>query len=290
MKEKFKDIQFRDKNSLLLDNCLNIVTEYEKSNIKVTLRQLYYQLVSRNLMKNCIKEYGRLSRVITDARYGGLVDWDIIEDNTRIPYIPSVFDSLPDLVKNAISSYSLDRWKTQEYYIELFVEKDALTSLLKPITSKWNCYLNVNRGYSSTTSMYNASKRYLNHTDKQRILYYIGDFDPSGLDMLRDIQSRLNDFKCEGVKIIPIALTQDQIQQYKLPPNPAKMTDTRSKAFIEKYGKESYEADALPPDVLTKQVESCITSLIDMDKWNSVVSEESVDMKKLEEVLSQLQK
>lgn len=289
MKEQFRSKKFNTKNSILLQKCLSILDEYENKGIKVTLRQLYYQLVARGIIPNLDKEYHKLSGILTDARYCGLADWDAIEDRIRIPHRHPEFDSVLELVEVAQNSYRLDRWKDQEYYIELFTEKDAISSVLKPIADEWHIYLNVNRGYSSATAMYDASQRFIEYNKigdlnpkKECILLYLGDHDPSGLDMVRDIEDRLIEFGCE-IKVIPIALTMDQVKQYNPPPNPAKITDSRAKNYIAKYGRVSWEVDALPPDVMIDLVNSKIKEHVDEEKMELVKKQEKEDMKQLEE-------
>lgn len=246
MIEQFRSLRFSSKNRILLEKCQVILKEYEEKGIKVTLRQLYYQMVSRGFIPNSDKEYHKLGGLLTDARYGGFIDWDSIEDRIRVPHRHSQFEDIPDLIEAAKQSYRLDRWANQDYYVELFTEKDALSSVLSPIADHWHVFFNVNRGYSSATALYDASKRFLNEPEKKGILLYLGDHDPSGLDMIRDIQDRLNEFGCT-VDVIPIALTMEQIKQYNPPPNPAKITDKRAKEYIRQFGGMSWEVDALPP-------------------------------------------
>jgi hypothetical protein len=282
MKEQFRSKRFNTKNRFLLQNCLSILNEYKQKGIKVTLRQLYYQLVARGIILNLDKEYHKISGLLTDARYCGLVDWDAIEDRIRIPHRHSQFDDILDLVESAKYSYRLNRWEDQEYYVELFTEKDALSSVLEPICNTFHIYLNVNRGYSSATAYYDASKRFLEQDEKKCIILYFGDHDPSGLDMIRDIEKRLIEFGCT-LDVIPIALTMKQVKQYNPPPNPAKLSDPRAKWYVSAFGGTSWEVDALPPDVMINLVRSSMLKYVDPEKLNKIIEREKVDMKQLEE-------
>lgn len=273
----------------MLQKCINILKEYEEKDIKVTLRQLYYQLVARGYLPNLDKSYHKLSGLLTDARYCGFVDWDAIEDRIRVPHRHSEFDDVLNLIEAAKDSYRLDRWNDQEYYVELFTEKDAISSILRPIADDWHIFLNVNRGYSSATAMYDSSKRFLRQylEEKKCVLLYLGDHDPSGLDMIRDIDERLEEFECD-VEVIPIALTLEQVQKYNPPPNPAKITDSRAKKYIRDFGEHSWEVDALPPDVMIDLVNSTIKQYVDVEKMNKVIKKEEEDMKQLEEFAEEL--
>lgn len=290
MKEQFREKRFKSKSVVLLKRAQAIIAEYEAQSIIMTLRQLYYQLVSRAYLDNTPREYGKLSRLLTDARYCGLVDWDAIEDRVRVPQRPSQFEDISDLVECAKASYRLDRWRGQKYYIELFTEKDALSSILHPITRKWHVYFNVNRGYSSATAMYNTAKRYIReiNNEKHLVLLYLGDHDPSGLDMIRDIGSRLEEFEVDNLQLVHIALTSQQIKKYNPPPNPAKISDPRATEYIAIHGKKSWEVDALKPEVLIKLVENSISRFVDEKLMSRIVKREKKEMRRLEEFAEKL--
>ena len=281
MKEKYRDLKFHKKNLNLLEKIKDILEEYELQEIKVTLRQLYYQLVARGIIPNQIKEYAKLSGLLTNARYTGRIDWDAIEDRTRIPNIPNIFSDIKHLLEVAGRSYQLDRWEEQEYYVELWTEKDAISSVISPITNFYQVGVSVNRGYTSASAMYESKQRFLEQ-GKIKILLYLGDHDPSGLDMDRDIQERLNEFGAD-VKVIRIGLTQKQIKKYSPPPNPAKITDPRAKDYIKKYGDSSYEVDALRPEVLQKLIKNSILKYLDLEKYEQVKKKEQEDIKGVKE-------
>ncbi len=281
MKQQFRSIKFQKKNLNLIEKIEKILKEYEEQEIKVTLRQLYYQLVARDIIPNHISEYQKLSGLLTNARYNGNIDWDAIEDRSRIPKLPNTFRDIKHLLSVASRSYELDRWEDQEYYIELWTEKDAISSVINPITKKYQVPVSVNRGYSSASCMFDAKDRFLIE-DKKNILLYLGDHDPSGLDMDRDIQCRLKEFGVD-VKVIRIGLTQEQIKEYNLPTNPAKVKDPRAKWYIENFGNSSWEVDALRPEVLQELIEKSILEYLDIEKFEQVKEKEQEDIEKLEE-------
>lgn len=283
MKEEFRKIKFQKKNLILLEKIKEILKEYEEQDIKVTLRQLYYQLVSRDLIPNKQSAYAKLSGLLTNARYSGVIDWKAIEDRIRVPSIPLTFRDTRELIETAVDWYELDRWEEQEYYIELWTEKDAISSVIKPLTDKYQVTMVVNRGYSSATAMYESSERFNNQKGiKNCILLYLGDHDPSGLNMITDIQQRLNEFGC-NVKVIPIALTMEQVRKYNPPTNPAKETDPRAKWYFENYGDKSWEVDALKPEVLQELIETSILEYLDVDKFELIQEQEKQDKIKLQE-------
>jgi len=281
-------VAFRDKlhlskaNTAKLEIVNKIIEDYAQQGYRLTLRQLYYQLVSRDIIPNAKAEYAKLSTLLVNGRMSGIVDWDAIEDRIRIPFLPYWVNGIEDAINDTITQYRLDRQKEQKVYIELWVEKDALSGVLKRITSHYHIKLMVNRGYSSCTAMHDAYERLKRYEaeKKQTCVLYLGDYDPSGLDMIRDVRERLEEF---GVypEVRHIGLTKKQIEKFSPPPNPAKITDPRAGWYIQKHGNSSWEVDALDPKVLHQLVRKNVEELIDMDLFKSRLKQESQDKKAL---------
>lgn len=180
-----------------------IIEEYSSRGYSLTLRQLYYQLVSRAIVANKLAEYKKLSNLLKEGRMGGIVDWDAIEDRLRVPYTPFNIGGPDEAMKTLISQYALNRQEGQECYMEVWVEKDALSGVLKRVTSKYHVPIMVNRGYSSVTAMFDSYERFRDaivKKDQVVNLLYLGDFDPSGLDMVRDIKTRTIEFMLASVE------------------------------------------------------------------------------------------
>jgi hypothetical protein len=273
-----------------------IIEKYRKQGLTLTLRQLYYQLVTQNIVENKIAEYSKLSILLTKGRMAGVVDWDGIEDRIRVPDKPSSWNSPQEIIRACAEQYRRDRMRFQDVHIEVWVEKDALSGVLKRVTHPYGVHLMVNRGYSSTSAMHDAFLRFEEawDADKKVVILYLGDHDPSGLDMVRDIKGRVDTFKGyktdeDTFEITRVALTSAQIKQYNPPPNPAKLSDPRAKDYIAQFGAKSWEVDALPPEVLHSIVEDSIVELIDMDKFNEQKEQEKVEKQKLVKVAKQME-
>ena len=263
----------------LLDQIMTVTEKYAKKGHRMTLRQLYYQLVSTDILPNEQRQYSKLSKILTDARMYGMVDWDIIEDRLRQPQRPAQWNGVSNILEDAAGSYRLDRHKGQEHYVEVWVEKDALSGVLYEVTAQYHVQLMVNRGYSSITAMHDAALRIMvatRHNNQRAYILYLGDHDPSGLDMIRDIRERLWRFGLGKnlVTVHPVALTYAQIEEYGPPPNPAKVTDPRASQYIEEHGHTSWELDALPPDALHTLLHEYLQDLIDMDLYKERIEVE----------------
>jgi len=288
MKQKFREIHLSKANRERLDTINSIIQEYQREGYRLTLRQLYYQLVSRDIIANQQKEYAKLSRLLTEGRMAGIVDWSAIEDRLRQPEVPSAWDGPAELLESAANQYRKNRMRGQDTYIEVWVEKDALSGVLSRVTEAYHVPILVNRGYGSVSAMYEAYRRF----DRARIqgqqvhILYLGDHDPSGLDMIRDVEERIREFfdgkgNWVDFTVTPIALTAEQIREYNPPPNPAKMSDTRAGKYTAEHGYESWEVDALKPEVLNQLLTDAINDLIDIEMWDAVVAEERAERKKL---------
>ena len=289
-KVAFVDKDFRPKSETLLRACNGIVTDYLAQGFKLTLRQVYYQMVVRNILPNNERAYQNLSRLLSDGRLAGRVDWGAIEDRIRVPKFPNEWSSPEAIMQVVLDTYRLPRWKDQPYHVELWVEKDALAGVLQPIAEDRHITLMVNRGYSSQSAMHDAFERceLAIERGQEAVILYLGDLDPSGEDMVRDIDDRLNVTYGTTVEVIKLAITPEQVQQFGPPPNPAKLSDSRAAGFIAKHGMESYEVDALPPDALRTIIEDAVDNYEDPDGMSAVQDQEAADKALIEDAVKDI--
>jgi len=265
-----------NKSSLDIIEKANIILDsYAHQGFDLTLRQLYYQFVSKNWLPNTDRSYKRLGSVVNDARLAGLIDWGSIVDRTRNLRSLSHWDSPGEIIGSAADSFRLNKWEDQSCYCETWIEKDALIGVIEGPCNAYDVPYFSCRGYTSQSEMWRAARRFKDHSaGKDSRLIYLSDHDPSGLDMKEDIVKRFETFIAGFVVVKRIGLTMDQINQYHLPPNPAKVTDSRSMHYIQIYGAESWELDALDPTVLSDLVRDEITSYIDFDRLEDRKKEE----------------
>jgi hypothetical protein len=282
-RETFKRIAFKDDSLERIQRCNEIIEEYQAQGLTLTLRQLYYQLVTKNIIPNAERSYKNLSALVTDARMAGKMDWTAIEDRVRQPQVPLEFRDMQHRIDSALRNYRLPRWEGQEQYVELWVEKDALAGVLQPIAFEYHITLMVNRGYSSASAMYESAQRFIEGADRAStggalscVLLYLGDHDPSGEDMVRDVAERLVTFGAE-IEVKKVALTMTQVKRYKPPPNPAKLSDPRAAAYVAEHGGSSWEVDALPPNVLARLIRTELDALVDRERMDVIIGREEKD-------------
>jgi hypothetical protein len=268
MKIKYVQKNFRQDALDIIRKAEIICDEYESQGYILTLRQLYYQFVARGYIANKDSEYKRLGGIVNDARLAGLIDWDRMEDRTRNLQSLSVWNNPSEIMGAVAKQYREALWNDQPYYVEVWVEKEALAGVIQRtaedlLVSFFSC-----RGYVSQSEMHATAQRLRSKVRKgQRVvIVHLGDHDPSGLDMTRDIIDRMALFGAD-VAVDRIALNMDQVREFNPPPNPAKITDTRAFRYIEEYGEESWELDALPPDELDRLIRLAVEPLRDEDTW-----------------------
>jgi hypothetical protein len=263
----YKNFNFRPATISIIRMANEIIAEYAQQGFDLTLRQLYYQFVSRDIIPNTQKDYKNLGSIINDARLAGLIDWETIVDRTRELRSLSHWDGPEDIIKAVSEQFNVDRWAEQSYRPEVWIEKDALVGVFERVCRELDVPLLSCRGYTSQSEMWGASQRLRRwkHNGQKPIIFHFGDHDPSGKDMSRDITDRLEMFTGGGLKFERLALNMDQVRQYDPPPNPAKITDSRANAYINEFGNESWELDALEPVVLEALVRSAIEGIVDQD-------------------------
>jgi hypothetical protein len=250
MRERFIEWAPRAETAELVEQINTISEDYWGRGYRMTLRQLYYQLVARVIIPNTDRSYKRLGSIVDSARLGGLLNWDYIEDRTRNVYGTDGADTSPEAaIRSTAGGYARRLWETQPEHVELWVEKEALTGVVARAAREMGVNYFACRGYVSQSEMYSSAKRFASYgkyDGKRTTILHLGDHDPSGIDMTRDIRDRLTLFAGEYAPTVTrIALNMDQVERYALPPNPAKITDARFVGYQERFGDESWELDAI---------------------------------------------
>lgn len=289
MREGFITKRFSPESRVLLGRVTEIVQAYVDQGYRMTLRQLYYRLVAANHIRNTPKSYNRLTWLLNDARLAGLVDWDAIEDRGRVLRGLTHWTSPAEIVESTVKNYNMDLWVGQHYRPTVFVEKDALLGVIQRPCTRWDTPFLSCRGYTSVTSLYDTYKRFQLAVDSGQVpvIIHLGDHDPSGVDMTRDILDRLNRFAELG-EVRRIALTITQIKQYDPPPNPVKLTDSRHAKYVEEFGDDCWELDALDPKVLDDLISETLEALVDRDLWDERLKLQEQGRKKLRSVAKSL--
>ncbi len=301
MRERFISKNFMPQSWDLIERANDIISEYQDAGYRLTLRQLYYQFVARDWLPNNKRSYDRLGSVINDARLAGEVDWSAIEDRARNLQVRLRLDGPRDAIETIAAQYHIDMWANQRTRVEVWIEKAALIGVISAACRQWDVPHLACVGYLSASEMYEAACRARRHAEalaepvsrvgQDTVILHLGDHDPSGIDMTRDNQDRLNLMTRRArqhgarVEVRRIALSMAQIEQYDPPPNPAKLTDCRANDYIDRYGVHSWELDALEPAVLDALVRDTIQEYIDPEAWAAKVDERDEGLAVLNEII-----
>jgi len=279
----------------VIEGVNKIVGEYESKGFSLTLRQIYYQFVARDWLVNSDANYKRLGDIVSDGRMAGLISWTAIEDRGRNLRGHRTFDKPVEAMRALTTEgdrwlYRRDLWEDQPFRPEVRVEKAALEGVVGEICDKLRVDFYATKGYDSMSEAWRAGQRLAGYVRKgQRpIIFYLGDHDPSGIDMTRDNEERLSLFAGVPIMVQRLALNMPQIEQYNPPPNPlkvkdGKLSDSRAASYLEQYGESSWELDALDPQVIQDLIEQAILKIRDESKWDATLLREVEDKRLLEE-------
>lgn len=284
--------RFRASTLMVINNANAIIEEYQDAGYDLTLRQIYYQFIAKDLFpddrrwrwtgrrwvrdadgtKNAVPNYKWLVKIGSDARLAGLIDWEVLVDRTRNIQGNPHWENPQEIIESCANQFRLDTRETQDNYLEVWVEKDALIGVLKSICVELDVVYFSCRGYVSLSAMWRAAQRIKNKPNP--VILHLGDHDPSGIDMTRDIQDRLNLFGCH-IEIKRIALNMNQIEKHLPPPSPAKTTDSRYDFYADKYGDDSWELDALDPRTITNLIREEVGEYTDEDAREELLTEQA---------------
>lgn len=247
-----------------------VASEYDR----MSVRQLFYQLVSRGAIEKTENTYKRVCDAAAQMRLDGSLDYRKVVDGHRQRRIIMAHSGLQAALESAHDFYRRDYWREQPQHVEVWCEKDALSGVILPVCERYGVPYVATRGFPSLTLRYESAQA-MRATRKPADVYYFGDHDASG-QSISDCVASLCDFGAD-VTVHRIALNPEQIAAYHLPTRPGKRSDSRHAGFVARFGNVAVELDALPPDVLTELVEACILSSIDCESWYAVTEQERLE-------------
>lgn len=288
MKITYKTWNPRTKTRELLDAAINAIDEEVAQGYKVSVRQVYYKLVAFNVVGNNPNSYQRVCRMLADARRAGMVDWDHIEDRGRQFIEWPTWENPEHILRVAVNSFRRDLWETQPLIVECWVEKNALGSVIAAACKKRRVPQFQTRGYSSITELWNAAERIKNRAEQQgkpTVVLYLGDHDPSGLNIRAGIPRALEELGASSkfFDYRPLGITLHQTEELQLPPLriPTEKEDSRKGGYIARHGEDYWELDAMPSKYMRSLIEEAVEDYIDTEAWNAAVAEENADMASL---------
>jgi hypothetical protein len=242
----------------------------------MTVRQVFYQATVRGLVEKAESGYAKVQHDLTLMRRAGELPYNWLADNTRWQRKPDTFDSVEDALRETARFYRKNLWRDADCYVEIWLEKDALSGVIYPVTSMYDVPLMVARGYASLSFLHSAAE-YINSLAVPAYIYHFGDFDPSGVNAGEKIEETLRELAPDAEIVFErIAVTPAQIDEWDLPTRPTKTSDTRAKAFGSNL---SVELDAIEPNQLRAIVQEAIEQHLPSDQFEVLKAAEESERK-----------
>jgi hypothetical protein len=237
----------------------------------MTVRQVFYQATVRGLVEKAESGYQKVQTDLTLMRRAGELPYNWLADNTRWQRKPRTFNGVEEALQDTARFYRKNLWANADCYVEVWLEKDALSGVILPVTAMFDVPLMVARGYASLSFLYSAAE-YINQLDVPTYIYHLGDFDPSGVNAGEKIEETLRELAPDAwIYFERIAVTPAQINKWDLPTRPTKASDTRSKGF----GAISVELDAIEPNLLRGLVQAAIETNLPAHKYEILKAAEA---------------
>jgi hypothetical protein len=288
----------------IVDEAIKLVDLYAADGFRPTLRQLFYRLVTNQILLNCKPDYRNLGRWLNCAKGAGILDWDAIEDRTRYLRGRERYSTTDECKADAAKRWHMDFWVGQFNRPEIWIEKDALLGIIKPICDRYDVRFYSLRGWGRPSDNFEASRRFLADYKSEpgrivNVIFHLGDYDPTGCAVTPQIETAVKNYArqlssadngCDFdafVDVRRIGLTKDQIKEYTLAPNrigdekedvdkeakeDKKAAESRRKQYLlDNDGcPDTWELDALDPkqlqDIVEKAIQSCIN---DQPAWDA---------------------
>lgn len=242
----------------------------------MTLRQCFYRLVSRKVIQNSRGDYQMLSRILTKARNDGRIDYEWLVDRSRPVYARQGWNNPEEYAETVKRAYHKNYWESQPNYVEIWTEKDSIIGSIEGTTDELGVTVRVGRGFLSTTRAHEIAEHFLS-IDKPIYVFYLGDFDPSGVAIEADAAARIRRDGAE-FEIERLAIERSDINNFNLPPLRVKDSDTRSTSFRLNHGEECVELDALPVEELRKRIQDAVSEMVDQKLWNLAIAVEKAEL------------
>jgi hypothetical protein len=268
----------------LIDEALKILKEESP----MTIRQLFYRMVSQLLLENKKLDYQRLSRFMTKAREDGRCDYNLIVDRSRPVYEKSVWKDPSGYARTVKHSYHKDYWAMQPRYCEIWAEKDAIVGSIEDLTRDLGVTLRVGRGFLSATRVNDIAQHFA-YIVKPKTVFYLGDHDPSGQEIettaFAKVRARWEAIRADDtdLEIRRLAIHKSDIKLYNLPPLKIKDTDSRAVKFRKTHGARCVELDALPPTALRHRIKEAVEGQLDWGLWQHALEIEEVELRSVTE-------
>lgn len=282
--QRIIDGGFRGENLVLAAEIASIVVEHQP----LTLRAIFYQVVSAGLKPSTDEiHYKAVGRVLKRLRRLGILPYNWIIDSMRSTVKPSSWSGLADYIETVQESYRRNFWRDLPNYVHIIVEKDAIAGVLQPVTGVYDVALSPLRGYASDSFVYSIAETW-NNIDKPIYVAYLGDRDPSGMDIEQDCKTRLRELCKRDFQWVRLGVNKEHFDSFDLLKLEPKKKDCRYKKFVKEHGEFCAEVDAIPASALRDMVERFILNFVPMNEWERLQQVEQLERETFRSTLKPL--
>lgn len=249
----------------------------------MTVRQVFYQATVKGVVEKTEAGYTKVQTDLVVMRKSGMLPYDWLADNTRWQRKPRSFNGVEEALEDTARFYRKNLWADADCYVEVWLEKDALSGVIMPVTARYDVPLMVARGYASLSFLHTAAE-FIRDLDVPTYIYHLGDYDPSGVNAGEKIEQTLREMAPHSdIEFERIAVEPYQIGEWNLPTRPTKSSDSRSKNF----GEISVELDAIDPDTLRGIVEAALEEHLPDDKLKILKAAEESEREIIRQLVGQ---
>ena len=207
------------------------------------VRRVFYLAVSAKIVNKTEREAERVQRTVLWLRRDGLVAYEAIIDEARTVIVPPMWVDARDFLDSVVAQFHTDPWIGTRTLVLVFSEKMGMTPILSEVTERYGAPLFPTIGYTSETFLWDAAQL-VKQARKPVVVLQVGDYDNSGLDMVRAAEERLRAMVSPlRVRFVRVAVKPEHIAAYNLPTRPQK-EDKRGDVAVG----EAVEIDAMNPD------------------------------------------
>jgi len=246
----------------LLQQIRIILEEYEE---RITIRHLFYRLAGKGIIEKTETAYKGLCTHLSKWRKSRDIPYSAFVDSSRWHYGATTYSDEDEALEACVESYRKNLWQSQDVYVEIWSEKDAMASLLTPLAGEWGIKTFVCKGFASISSLFSAAGDFQRQQSRNKTphILYIGDHDPSGVAMDSSMAKAWKNFGITPPVFKRVAVLPEHIEQFNLATRPVKSGDTRAKGWIG----GCVEVDTLTPAQIRGLLEQEIIDLVDPYQW-----------------------
>ncbi len=282
--ERICEAGFRGENVVLAAIASELAVECQP----ITLRGLFYRIVSTGYLPSTDKtHYNRVGGVLKRLRRAGIIPYQWIVDSLRSTEKPSSWSGLTDFTDTVRTAYRKDFWHHLDDYVHIICEKDAISGTIAPVTREFDVRLSPIRGYISDSFAHEIGAQW-REIEKPIHAYYLGDFDPSGFDLERDLRAKLTEHSGRWFEWERLAVLPTDFEDQKLIPLAPKKSDKRCRKFIQEHGSQCAEVDAIDPTELRRRVRAAITRWVPNEQWERLQTVERLERETFASTLATL--